>query len=374
MDLGDSFLLKSFNYEVDLFQNFVLMCISFSANHGCVVSCLAYASAELGDSLGSYGNGTLYCCYALTSFLLAKPLITMLGPKNGLFVGVAGYCIYVAGFLIAVMTSNNNARWYVFMIASAIGGTSGGFLWTAQGRYFARNAKLYADYRQLPIEEVHSTFAGIFAAIYLGFEVVALGIATIVFISTKSQAPFIIFTIYTGIAFTSVLFVWRLDSLKEVGTWNFGFEAISSSVFSAGHMLTTEPRLMLMIPFQFAFGFTLSFIGFYVYGTVINDSSHLGGAYIGLLSSIVGLIGALTAIPAGYVANRFGKSLLMIIGGICFAACGAAFLPHTISEDELGNWRLIVPFLILFGIARGTWVSSYCYVKQILCLVFQFIT
>lgn len=43
-----------------LYRNFVTMCIAFSVNHGCVVSCLAYATTELGDVTlnphSSYGS------------------------------------------------------------------------------------------------------------------------------------------------------------------------------------------------------------------------------------------------------------------------------------------------------------------------------
>jgi hypothetical protein len=67
-----------------LYRNFITMCIAFSFNHGCVVSCLAYSSAELGDTLGSYGSGVLYIFYALTAFFLSKPVVSMIGPKNGL--------------------------------------------------------------------------------------------------------------------------------------------------------------------------------------------------------------------------------------------------------------------------------------------------
>lgn len=85
------------------------MSIAFSFNHGCVVSCLAYATAELGNDLGGYGSGALYVCYALTAFLLSKPVVTMIGPKRGLLAGVSGYCVYVAGFLFAVVSSS--ASW-----------------------------------------------------------------------------------------------------------------------------------------------------------------------------------------------------------------------------------------------------------------------
>jgi hypothetical protein len=66
------------------YSNFLTMCIAFSVNHGCVVSCLAYSTTELGNSLGGYGSGVLYIFYALTAFFLSKPVVSMIGPKNGL--------------------------------------------------------------------------------------------------------------------------------------------------------------------------------------------------------------------------------------------------------------------------------------------------
>ena len=36
-----------------LYRNFYIMSIAFSVNHGCAVTCLAFASTELGNSMGS---------------------------------------------------------------------------------------------------------------------------------------------------------------------------------------------------------------------------------------------------------------------------------------------------------------------------------
>jgi hypothetical protein len=127
-----------------LLRNFYFMCICFSANHGCVVSCIAYAASELGDLLGGYGTGALYVCYAFTAFFLSKPVITMTGPKIGLVLGVGGYCVYILGFLLAIVL-NGQIRWPVFIFAACVGGMAGGMLWTAQGRYFSKNAAIYSE-------------------------------------------------------------------------------------------------------------------------------------------------------------------------------------------------------------------------------------
>lgn len=68
----------------------------------------------------------------------------MTGPKIGLVMGVGGYCVYILGFLLAILL-NGTIRWPVFIISACVGGMAGGLLWTAQGRYFSKNAALYSE-------------------------------------------------------------------------------------------------------------------------------------------------------------------------------------------------------------------------------------
>lgn len=90
------------------------------------------------------GTGALYVFYAFTAFFLSKPVITMTGPKIGLVLGVGGYCVYILGFLLAIVLKGS-IRWPVFIFAACVGGMAGGLLWTAQGRYFSKNAALYSE-------------------------------------------------------------------------------------------------------------------------------------------------------------------------------------------------------------------------------------
>jgi hypothetical protein len=229
-------------------NNFIMMSVAFATNHGCVVACLAYATTQLGDLMGGYGSGVLYVCYAVTSFLLSKPVVSMIGPKSGLLLGVGGYCVYVGGFLIAIMLPV--IAWPAFMIACAVGGIAGGFLWTAQGRYFSGNARLYADVSRLKLEEANSLFAGIFATSYLGLECITKALATIIFLNLPQNAPFVIFTIYTVLSVLSVFVVARLDDLKDYGTWSFNSADIFKNVYATGHLIVSDSRLALLVPFQ----------------------------------------------------------------------------------------------------------------------------
>ena len=78
-DVGEA--KESYSKET-LYRNFYSMSIAFSIIHGCAVTCLAYASTELGNEMGSATSGILYVGYAITSFLLSKPLVAALGEKK----------------------------------------------------------------------------------------------------------------------------------------------------------------------------------------------------------------------------------------------------------------------------------------------------
>lgn len=269
---------------------------------------MAYSTAQLGNELGGYGSGVLYIFYAMTAFFLSKPIVYMVGSKNGLLIGVFGYCIYVCGFLLAVLLPRTLA-WPIFMIACAIGGFSGGLLWPSQGRYFSRNSKLYSDATGVGVEKINATFAGIFAAAYLGIEMITKILATLIFIFYPSKAPAIIFTVYTVLAVVAVLGVSMLDDLQESASWDFSIETIVFNSGGAAKLLLEDPRLSLMIPFQISFGFASSFVPYYIFGTIIRGSQKLGSTYVGLLSAVIVFTGACMSIPSASLTNKFGKPI-----------------------------------------------------------------
>jgi hypothetical protein len=46
----------------------------------------------------------------------------------------------------------------------------------------------------------------------------------------------------------------------------------------------------------------------------------------------------------------------MTIGGFCLAYAGFALFVS--SDDSLGTWKMIVPYLIVYGAGRGTWENT----------------
>ena len=341
----------------DLYRNFLMMSFFFALNHACIVSCLAYSTTILGNALGGYGSGMLYIAYALTALMLAKPVVSMVGPKLGLVLGLIGYCVYVIGFLLAILIPV--LSWPIFLLSAVIGGMSGGLLWPAQGKYFTANAKLYAQSSGLSIEDINSTFAGLFSLSYLGMETLTKLLATLIYLMFPSIAYYLVFTVYTILAVVACVFMLSIDDLQEFGTWELDWKAISKQTVASITIVFQDVRLALLIPFQISFGFTSSFVPYYILGTVVAGSSHLGDTYVGLLSALIVLTGAAVSMPSAEIANYLGKPMVMTIGGLCLLLTGA-LLFHT-TDESLGTWRLIIPYLIIYGIGRATWVSFICY-------------
>ena len=54
------------------------------------------------------------------------------------------------------------------------------------------------------------------------------------------------------------------------------------NILRGGRLLCEDKLLISMTPFQVAFGFASSYIPFYVFGTIVNDSPTFGGKFIGM--------------------------------------------------------------------------------------------
>ena len=83
----------------------------------------------------------------------------MLGVKWGVFVGLICYCYYIASLPVAggvyYWTSSAGGIDFVLFSGAVIGGFGGGFLWTAEGSYFAQAAAEYARLSNISKEKVH---------------------------------------------------------------------------------------------------------------------------------------------------------------------------------------------------------------------------
>ena len=178
-------------------------------------------------------------------------------------------------------------------------------------------------------------------------------------VKDSKLGTYIVFSVYVLISTLALIGMFQLDTLEEVGGWKFDAASAWAQAMDTTHLLISNPVLLLLVPVQISFGFACSFVNYYIFGTVVADSSQLGGRFIGVLSALVCLCGAFIAIPAGWEAKAHGKTGLMIVGGVCLAAAGMCVL--ALSNRQLGTWLVIIPYLVMYGIGRGIWVSSFIF-------------
>ena len=212
-----------------LTKNFYLISSAFSLSTGCATCCISYATSLLGNSLGSTSSGLLFALYAISSFLVSNPVVTMIGPKNGLICGVIGQAIYICGFFVCVVT-NTAAPGFskiLSVITSSIGGLAGGLLWTSQGVYFSTHAKLFAQSTTQEVHQVTADFSAIFAVVLLSVEMLAKILSSFLFHIFGTWGMFAVVGVFVLAAFVSCLMIFKIKSFGEKGTWDFSYMNVS---------------------------------------------------------------------------------------------------------------------------------------------------
>mmetsp|Transcript_23862 Transcript_23862/g.28840 ORF Transcript_23862/g.28840 Transcript_23862/m.28840 type:complete len:448 (+) Transcript_23862:159-1502(+) len=352
---------------------FARMAACFSFNHACVTTVLSLASSELGKDLGGYSSGTLYCFYTLIALFGATAIVDTLGSKQALVAGCAAYCVYVATFLVSAALPA--IKWPVCLGGSVIGGCAAGWLWTAQGEYFTVSAELHAEGilreheenqallyasadqetrdQRFAEEKGRSTakLAALFSSIYLGGELV-LGLASY-FLLKSSWGKTLCFAAFTvaavASAFGMLILIPKLPSKADDLTQDEKPSALQKSLKGI-NLLLSDPKMILMYPVQMTFGFTSSFMVYYVTKDVITN--HLGEAYIPLLRCVVSGVAAAGSIPTAHLTKYLGKLPLMITGMLCFLTFAAVFTFAPMAS--VAKFSAVVPLFIVYGYGRCT--------------------
>lgn len=357
--------LSSSYSQPGMLLNYVIFSFLFSVAHGTVDGVLAFASAELGPTLGSYSGFVLYAFYTLTALLLSKPFLQVNGPKMGVFCGLCGMLCYVTSFLLALMFPN--AASPIFLTGAAVGGIGAGILWTSQGAYYTINATIHAKIVEKEAVEVKNNFATIFCALYLSLETLFKMLATFVFLvdthpKAASSWRLITFGVYSASALISVLFFLRgvsdLEFKRPAGPPD-GTPPLSSmggSVGAVTYAILTIPRLQLLLPFQICFGFSAGFVSYYINSFIV--AKFIGDGYIGSLSAMSTLSAVILSWPFAKICNHFenGKWAVMIFGCLAFLFTGLSVL--VLTNEQIGNWGFLSAYFILHGAARGIFEST----------------
>jgi len=399
-----------------ILTNFILFSILFSANHGAVVSCISLASARLGD-IGTTQNSVLYLSYTFSALFGSTLVIKSIGAYNSIVIGMLIYCIYVLSYVVAAVVPPASIVSSVSIIAGGfIGGIGGGFLWTAQGTYFARISEEYAKlklhqstsiaseamsasgsgtetYRlqseeKSYIKDATALCAGIFASIYLLEEVVLRLFSSFV-LEVLNWTWEGVFTGYASIAVLSTILMRLIVNdvhteqkggqqqqlqvqnehdfnendvdREESDLQSFTQPQKESTFYKATitfQMLLNDPKMKYMIPINAVFGLCSVFIITFVNGEVLrislNDDKSV---YIGVLSSITSATAGIMSIVFGIISSRgVPNGLILVIG--CLSFFMVAFLFIIIPDLEQWNLVLLIFVYAFQGIGRSTFEGA----------------
>lgn len=356
---------------------------------------------ELGDKLGGVGSGVLFVMYTVSAFLVATPLVQRLGSKWALTASLGLYCFYTASFLVAALAPS--VKWPVAIGGSVIGGFAAGWLWTAQGAYFARTAELYAHARGEPVTRANALLAGVFGSMYVGLEVVFKLLSSGLDQAGGSSLVYGLFTSAAVLATLGMAFVRPLPTPSEVGSQmrapdapdcddraaliqqepssasgaeEYGSEVdalVSSPKVTddvlppscvavvwrkstlALRLLISDPKIALLGPLNLSFGFVGSFLNYYINGTITKEA--VGKANIGYMTATTAGMAALVSVPLGLAAKRTGNLPLMILGALAYISVSMSV--YSMSDAELigMHWGVIYIYLIQ-GIGRAIFETT----------------
>jgi hypothetical protein len=396
------------------YSNFVLLSVLFSANHGCVVSCLGLATARLGGAVGANQSLILYGFYTASSLLGATKITKTLGSRNALVAGMSAYVLYVACFWLAAATATaarQNEAMDIPLVTTvavlsggAVGGWGAGFLWTAQGSYFVRAADehgreiaafagtaAFAEESSDPPQhrrrrDATSELASIFAFVYLAEEVVLRTLSTLL-LDVMGGSWTTVFAIYSAVAFVSALLMGMVRNYDdesenrpdgydlvpggaqsptgEPGTDEDAAQSApplpsppsNTGMSSTLRLLLRDPKMKYMAGINVLFGWTAAFLNSYVNGQVLPKA--LGSdAPIGLYTSWVSVVAAAGSLGMGRscVSSRLSKVSLLMAGSLCFAGVAIPFV--LVPDAGRWSWKLLLLVYTCHGLGRATFEST----------------
>eukprot|EP01063_Lacrimia_lanifica_P027778 TRINITY_DN3951_c0_g2_i1.p2 TRINITY_DN3951_c0_g2~~TRINITY_DN3951_c0_g2_i1.p2 ORF type:complete len:480 (+),score=188.84 TRINITY_DN3951_c0_g2_i1:63-1502(+) len=388
-----------------MFQ-FCLMTVFFALNHGTVTAVIPLASPEFGD-LGDVANGTLYGFYTLTALFASTLIVEKLGQKFALLAGCGVYTLYILGNLAGVLT-HGWVRTVIVIVAGAFGGMAAGFLWTAQGGYFANAAKAYAAaIGEEDVKQVTAKFSAVFASVYLAMEVLIKVSSSLVvygvckdhwhgsFLTGKCgggagddasvvdhvkwKGIVITYAVFSCIAVVSTVGMLCIRSFEAPAPPPADAESApllaapvkkptewSRKALAAVELMRRRPEILLVGIFNLQFGVTSSYLNSYVTGTIIGGGP-LGKDKVGYFTAIIPLVAAAFAFPLSWIttALKGDKTAGMMIGMLSWLAFALVFLGTDLTHyheadaltNELGTWGALVPLFVVFGIGRSCWES-----------------
>lgn len=260
---------------------------------------------------------------------------------------------------------------------SAIGGISAGFLWSAQGAYFSRNAHLFAEAggvipfsktrQPASKEQATAFFSSVFAFLYLTFELVMRMLSSLTSI-VPTKVLLALYCIASGASAAGMLLIMKLPPESPPTP-----KPLLQKVTAALDLLRTHRPLQLLAPTEMLFGFSAAMMNSYVNGSLVGcDDGCIGKDKIAWLGSVTVVCATASSSAAGWYTSHErgglfrGKDPMMVGGNAAFLALGlfmvlvpaSAFL---VADDGSGTaraWAMLLPLYALQGLGRGIFEST----------------
>mmetsp|Transcript_15427 Transcript_15427/g.23270 ORF Transcript_15427/g.23270 Transcript_15427/m.23270 type:complete len:512 (-) Transcript_15427:185-1720(-) len=342
-------------------SNYYYFCIGFSLSVSPIVATLIFAPPVIGHVAGGVGNGCLFLAYAFCSLVIAKPTVNVLGCTKSFIVGLFGNFIYVTGFLLFSQESFYMNSLAYAMVA-ALGGVSQGIMWTAQSKYFSKNALLMVTSMDTKeVENMHRALANRFATIYFTCLLLTIILCTVIAaepIEVHMGIVYIVLPGYVLLVALSLVFLSRLDSFGDTGEpWHtFKPRRGLFDMFSQSRLLPPAKRskLRLLAPYHLAWGVCTSYWIYYALGVIVLEQQ--GMQYIG----VAAVVDLSTSLIFTKLSNALVKSMgqfpMIIWGGACMMSVGLLII--LASDHSIGQNRHIVGYTLVHGMARAVYENN----------------
>eukprot|EP00416_Gambierdiscus_australes_P020384 CAMPEP_0171063600 /NCGR_PEP_ID=MMETSP0766_2-20121228/5769_1 /TAXON_ID=439317 /ORGANISM="Gambierdiscus australes, Strain CAWD 149" /LENGTH=440 /DNA_ID=CAMNT_0011519535 /DNA_START=49 /DNA_END=1367 /DNA_ORIENTATION=+ len=331
----------------ELRANFWWMSLWFAVAHGCVTAPLILATTVLRVDVASLGNGVLYTMTILASLFVAAPMVDTLGPKASLLNSVLLYCVYAGGFATALFFKDlQSVTWMAFVAGSVCGGLAAGVLWTAQGSYFAISSSLLATAEGTTREAATSSLAGMFASMFLTFEV-----GSKLFYSGMQQLNVEAWAISLAYVALGLLSWAMMSSVRSLSSKRMVVDPFAK--VWAVTSLWSDPTIWLLAPTNLAFGFSAAFMNGFVNSRF--TSAELGPSAVGVLAATTAATAALLARPFATLSRLRGKGPVVTFGAACFLGVPLCLFLSGCCRGW-GWW--LMSLYILQGMGRAVYEST----------------
>ena len=420
---------SSDQYASQTFSSFLRVCLCFGLAQGAIMTTVTYATTFMGERAGSYCDGFFFGSFTITSFLFAETILAASGGALLAYkLAIKMFLVYQLSLALSYhmhVSGAGGARTLAYT-ASLVGGMGFSLHWTAQSLLYREASAAYAAARRLDVEKLNTTFSGLFAAIYVPFEMACKQLASVVLMSlphvnggTGATADtqdvstaaigtsslrevdveeidaqvivwarfFALFVVVVGLAaiLARPLGV-NTDSFSKAGQASDEGEELSSllgkndagqhSASGSGarssfraifEKLTDTPRMLwesqvLMALMPINIAFGICAGFLFTFFYDKTVAKYRGDSAVGFCAAVGSAVCAVSALPLSMMAASIGKGPVVLLGAFCFGSIGAAYL--ALDNSVIGSWAGVLTIQILMGVGRGVWENT----NKVVCL------